>query len=121
MQRILVVDDDPLTLKQLEHALESESYEVEAHENWETAFESIRKQAVDLVITDIVMPGMTGIEAIEVLKREFPTVPVFAISGVADRSTLLRKASKLGALCVFDKPLDIGRVVDSVSAVLVTE
>jgi CheY-like chemotaxis protein len=69
----------------------------------------------DLVITDIIMPEKDGLETIRQIKRDFPQIPMFAISGSEHRMSLyLTIADKLGADRIFEKPLSISQLINAV-------
>jgi CheY-like chemotaxis protein len=79
---ILCVDDEelPLTLRRL--VLEKQGYEVEAVRSATEAMQALGDHVVDLVLTDQVMPGGTGTELAQSIKKRWPDLPVILISGV---------------------------------------
>jgi two-component system response regulator PilR (NtrC family) len=96
VQRILVVDDERSMRELLELVLSREGYTVETAENGRVAFERLQERPFDLVISDIQMPDMTGIELLERLKSESPDTVVIMITAFATVDTA-RQAFKLGA------------------------
>ena len=74
-----------------------------------------------LVITDIVMPGMEGIETILRLMRERPSVAVLAISGAEPASVYLRAATALGATASLPKPFTVDRLLTAVGGLLAAD
>ena len=83
--------------------------------------ERYRENPADVVITDIIMPHIEGIETIHTLKQEYPDVKIIAISGGGeiDKKTLLTWAAKIGAQGVLAKPFKSKEIVDAVRRALV--
>ena len=106
MKRILLVDDDPLVRGTLHAMLARAGYEVEDADNGETALDAYARQPHDLVITDLVMPDVEGLETIREMRRRFGDVRIIAMSGggVGSASHYLQAAKRLGALSVLSKP-----------------
>jgi len=81
LARILVIDDDDQVRDVLRQMLEHEGYEVEDASDGSAGLQLFREKGIDLVITDILMPGMGGVETIMELRLLSPSVKVIAISG----------------------------------------
>lgn len=81
MARILVIDDEPVLRITFRHILEEEGYEVFDAEDGLAGVEVCRQSRPDLVITDMMMPRQEGSETVAILTREFPAMPVIAMSG----------------------------------------
>ena len=96
MQRILVVDDERSMRELLEFVLVREGYAIETAENGRVALDRIAERAFDLIISDVQMPDMTGIELLEHVKATSPETVVIMITAFATVDTA-RKAFKLGA------------------------
>jgi len=81
-QRILVVEDDPDILRIMTHTLGAAGYRVVPAYGGEDALRKVRREAFDLVLTDLSMPRMSGVELIETLKRDSETtnIPVIAVT-----------------------------------------
>ena len=117
MPRILLVEDDPQVLAMLRDTLIAEGYEVVSAGNGREAIEAYREIRADLVVTDIIMPEVDGVEAIHSLRREFPDVKIIAISGGSPHIAgeyLLGTADALGAVKTFGKPVDIHELIATI-------
>jgi CheY-like chemotaxis protein len=119
MARILVIDDDKDLLVIIEHALVTIGHSVATANNGVAAEKLFRSEVFDLIITDIVMPEREGLETIILLRREFPHIPVIAITGTQKNSILyLGIATRLGARRVLEKPFTRKALLDAVASVL---
>jgi len=121
MARILVVDDEPDICDLLREILSLAGYDVLVAPDGDSAITLLRKQPVELILTDIFMPGKEGIETIMELRRDFPSVKIVAMSGGGRTGQLhyLRDAVQLGALRTIFKPFgeeDVLRVVQEALA-----
>ncbi|MFN0149920.1 MAG: sigma-54-dependent transcriptional regulator [bacterium] len=110
MSRILVVDDETGIQTALSRILEYERYQVAVAGNAAEALDRVREGGVDLVLMDVKMPGMDGIEALEEMVRAVPDLPVVMISGHGTIQTAI-EASKKGAYDFLEKPLDRDRIL----------
>jgi CheY-like chemotaxis protein len=110
---VLVVDDDPDVLAALLEALDMEGYDVRGARDGIEALEAIRKQRPDLIITDLLMPTMTGFELLAVLHDDpaLATIPTLIIT--AGRSP---DASETTGSMVLPKPLDLDRLMRAITA-----
>jgi CheY-like chemotaxis protein len=106
-QRILVVDDDDAVRAAIRFALEHHGYEILEARGGADAIGHARVRAPHLILCDIFMPGKDGFDTIRELRREFPQVPVVAMSGggAVGGTSALRMARHLGAVEVLHKPL----------------
>lgn len=120
MTRILVADDDDAIRGTLERGLRTQGYEVVATRNGIEALEAVADGTVDLVVTDINMPTMDGIELLLQLVDQHPSLKVIAISGGGffPKDELLTDARLLGAVDVLEKPFDIGVLLQRVERAL---
>lgn len=110
---ILVVDDEKDIRISLTGILEDEGYTVLTAEGGVEALECAQQELPDLVLLDIWMPGMDGLETLERLKALFPEITVIMISGHGTIETAVR-ATKLGAFDFIEKPLSLDKVLISV-------
>jgi CheY-like chemotaxis protein len=121
MARILVLDDDAVMREVLRAMLEAAGHEVIDAADGEAGMEIYRTQPTDLIVTDMIMPEKTGMEAIAELKQEFPDVKIIAISGGGEKSgpySYLMMAKRLGAKRILMKPIKHQELVEAVSEVL---
>jgi DNA-binding NtrC family response regulator len=116
MARILVIDDDAQTRKALRHVLEGARHDVVEAQNGRVGMSLYKEKPANLVISDIIMPEVDGIETITALRKHDPNVKIVAISG-ADR-TYLRAVEKLGASRILAKPFGKSELLEVVREVL---
>jgi len=102
---VLLVDDDPVDLKALALLLDSWDYDVLEARSGERALTALREQPVDLVLSDVRMPGMTGEDMVRAVGSEFAGLPVVLITGQGDVRSAVT-AMKLGAFDYVVKPPD---------------
>jgi CheY-like chemotaxis protein len=113
MAHILVVDDDPFLRLLIMRALETAGHTVLGCENGKKAVEYIEHEHADLLITDILMPEMDGVETVRAIRRFRPDLPILAISagGPAKASDFLGLAQVFGATETLSKPFRPEEVV----------
>lgn len=114
---ILIVDDETTILQSLSGILSDEGYETLTALNGYEALKIIEEESPDLVLLDIWMPGMDGIETLREIKRTNPFLQVVIISGHGTIETAV-KATKLGAYHFVEKPLSIEKVVVTINNAL---
>lgn len=105
--RILIVDDDAFMREMLSNDLEENGYFLVVAENGLKAAKFLDLSQVDIVITDIVMPDMDGLEFIMKLRKKHKNLAIFAMSGGDKKKDYLGFAKRLGADEVFAKPVDM--------------
>jgi DNA-binding response OmpR family regulator len=120
MARILVIDDDERVLGVLRQALTDAGHEVVTACNGNVGVKAFRQCPADLVVTDIIMPEMEGIETIVELRRDHPGVPLVAMSGgsLQGQGSYLPTAEALGATCTLEKPFRLRDLVEVVRSLL---
>lgn len=104
--RVLVIEDNGELRAYLRVALESQGYEVLTAENGRSALSFLEGHKVDVVLTDLFMPEMDGIETLAELRRRFPGIKVIAMSG-KPTSYAPVVAEELGAARVLKKPFEL--------------
>ena len=120
MARILLIDDDNALREILAMALTEAGHVVTQARDGTEGVDLFRIEPTDLIITDLIMPGREGIETIMVLRREYPALPVIAISGGMTNSEFyLKLAAGLGARRTLAKPFAFAELLGAVDEVLV--
>jgi two-component system response regulator (stage 0 sporulation protein F) len=114
MATILIIDDDDLIRVLLRSAFEEAGYEVMEAANGRQGLELYRQRPTDLVITDILMPEMNGLDMLLALTREFLHAKVIAISGAGEEKNVLDVAKLLGARQTFQKPISLPHLLGAV-------
>jgi len=114
---ILIVDDETSILQSLGGLLTDEGFEVISATNGYEALKIIDAESPDLVLLDIWMPGIDGIETLKEIKKSHPILPVIIISGHGTIETAVR-ATKLGAYNFIEKPLSIDKVIVTINNAL---
>ena len=112
--RVLLVDDDPMVLRSIGRVLRQRGYEVTTATNGEDATNVVDSQSFDVVLSDIAMPGMDGIQFLREVREHDLSVPVVLITGAPTVSTAVQ-ALELGAFNYLTKPIamdDVERVIE---------
>ena len=115
MSKILIIEDEAAIRRVLSKILseESESYEVDEAEDGLDGIEKIKKEDYGLILCDIKMPKMDGVEVLEAVKTIKPEIPVVMISGHGDLDTAVN-TMRLGAFDYISKPPDLNRLLNTV-------
>ena len=116
-ERILIVDDEKNIASSLKNILSDEGYDVSMTGDGMKALELIQKDPPDLVLLDIWLPGVDGIEVLKTLKTYSPGVEVLIMSGHGTIDTAV-KATKLGAQDFIEKPFSLDRITESIQNAL---
>jgi DNA-binding NtrC family response regulator len=114
---LLLIDDDPNTLASLARAFRMAGHEATVCDNAVRAVELIRSEPFDLILSDVVMPGKTGMQLLEELKQAGVQTPIVLISGQANIDMAV-KATRLGALDFLEKPLSTDKLLLTVENAL---
>ena len=119
MQHILIIEDEAAIRRVLFKILseESDTYAVEEAEDGLAGIEKIKKKDYDLVLCDIKMPKMDGVEVLEAVKKIKPETPMVMISGHGDLDTAVN-TMRLGAFDYISKPPDLNRLLNTVRIAL---
>ena len=113
--RLLLVDDDPGVLDLLNEYFAGQGYDVEVATSGEVALSAVRAKRPDLVILDIRMPGIDGVEVLRRLRRQDATLPVIMVTANED-VTLARETLNIGAFDYVAKPFDFTHLEQVVTA-----
>ncbi len=119
MSKILIIEDEAAIRRVLVKILseENDSYQVEEAEDGLVGIEKIKKDDFDLVLCDIKMPKMDGVEVLEAVKKLKPETPMVMISGHGDLDTAVN-TMRLGAFDYISKPPDLNRLLNTVRIAL---
>ena len=121
MAKILVIDDEPGIREIIWCVLKAAGHEVIVFPNGAGAISHVRREPADLLITDIFMPEVEGLETIRDIRHLASEMPIIAISGVVlEGRNYLQIAKKFGAVATLQKPFWPADLLDLVSSVLVT-
>lgn len=115
MPKILIIEDEAAIRRVLTKILseENDSYAVEEAEDGQQGLEKIKNDDYDLVLCDIKMPKMDGVEVLEAVKKIKPEIPMVMISGHGDLETAIN-TMRLGAFDYISKPPDLNRLLNTV-------
>jgi len=116
MAKILIVDDDDVIRDTL-YELLSTDYDCESASTAQTALSKLEQEAFDVVVTDISMPGLSGVELLSSVLKHYPKTPVIIVSGISDQEQAERLL-KLGAFDYVLKPFRLEVVETSVKRAL---
>lgn len=114
---ILVVDDEESIRISLQGILEDEGYQSISAENGTDALDTIHEEVPDLVLLDIWMPGMDGIQTLEKIKSLYPEISVVMMSGHGTIETAV-KATRMGAFDFVEKPFSLDKVLITIANAL---
>jgi len=122
LKKILVIDDEELIIKSLRKLLEKNGYDVFVAKNGQDALIMTEEEDFDLIIADIRMPGMNGVDTIESIYKnkqnnKLRQIPVIFITGYADKE-IEQRAEELKPVAYIYKPFDIQELVNKVKKVL---
>lgn len=114
---IMVVDDSPFVSKQIKDIVEDNGYEVTGYaKNGEEAIELYKELNPDIVILDIIMPGLNGLETAEILKKQDPDVKILMLSSLCDSGTM-DEVKSVGVKYLIPKPLEADVLLASLEMV----
>jgi two-component system nitrogen regulation response regulator NtrX len=113
LETLLVVDDEPQILQVVSGILQDEGFEVLTAPDGETALNLVAAKIPDLVLLDIALPGLDGLEVLNELKRQHPLLPVIMISAYGSVENAV-KATRLGAYDFIEKPPNADKILLSV-------
>lgn len=109
--KILIVDDDKLMLEAISHYLKIEGYQTSIAEDSFKALDIIEKEKIELIISDLMMPNISGLGLLNLLRQfYFNTIPVILISSL-DKGDLISRSLGLGASEFLTKPIDFSKLL----------
>ena len=116
-KKLMVIDDEPVIREGVRRILESDSFQVEIFASGHAALERIKQESFDLVITDLKMPGMSGMEVLKAIKEIQPDLPVIFITGYTSVDSAV-EVMKLGAVDYIAKPFTSEEMLSTVKFAL---
>jgi DNA-binding NtrC family response regulator len=114
--KILVLDDEEIVVTRLKPALEKEGYIVETFTNSKLAMEYLEKNRFDIVVTDLKMADIDGLQLFRFVKEKWPETKVVLISGFATLK-VAQEAIKEGVYQVIPKPFKISRIKELIDSI----
>ncbi len=114
--RIMLIDDEADCLASLSSAMQPTEHQIDVFDNPAKAMADFSHVEYQLVITDMKMPQMTGIEVLQEVKRARPETQVIIITGYGDAETAIAALNN-GAFAFFGKPVDIGELLETIDKV----
>ncbi|MGE4291770.1 MAG: response regulator [Desulfovibrio sp.] len=106
---ILILDDEPIVSKRLQPALEKKGYEVESYFRSADALERVRQRDFDIVITDLKMEGVDGMQFLTEVKERSPRTEIIVITGFATMETA-KESLRKGVFDFLAKPFKLGEI-----------
>ncbi len=111
--KVLLVDDEVDFTRVLAQRLETRDFEVETADNGLKALESIKQTSYDIILLDLQMPEMNGLETLKQLRKDHPDLQVVLLTGQGDLKSGI-EAMKLGAADFLEKPADINELIEKI-------
>ena len=120
MTKVLLIEDDPLIYRLYQKLFALEGYEIELAENGKLGLEKLQTFHPDILLMDIMMPTMNGLEMLSKVKADpnTKTIPVVVLTNIADMNITQMALSKGAALCIIKSQTEPSDVMSSVKAVL---
>jgi|WetSurMetagenome_2_1015567.scaffolds.fasta_scaffold206978_2 DNA-binding response OmpR family regulator len=113
MKKILIVDDDVNLLNYLSEELTEAGFKVKTFDNGADAIVASAEQSFDLILLDMLMPGLDGIQVVRVLKKVAPNVPIIGLTGYVGRG-YMSQAMGLGVQ-IMTKPIEIPTLLKEIN------
>ena len=113
LKRILVVDDDPGQRSLLDSFLRSQNFDTVLAESGNRALEILRTEKFDMMISDVRMPGLSGLETLRLVRKEHATLPVLLVTAYTNISEAVG-AMRDGAVNYLPKPINLDELLASV-------
>lgn len=113
IKKILIIDDDKLILKSIEKQLKNENFKLEMEDDPVQGLEKINNKNYDLILCDIKMKSLTGLDVLKKIKSTNPKLPVIILTGYVD-DKMIEEAHILGCTDFLFKPLRKNILIDSI-------
>jgi len=118
MAHLLVIDDDAAVRQTMRRMLLDAGHSVVEADDGTTGLAQLTQSPIDIVLTDIFMPGTEGVETIQQIRRLRPSMKIIAMSGSYSSEAYLSAAAKLGAQAILKKPFRTAELRDTINQVL---
>ena len=115
-KRILIVDDDRDFAESMADLIELNGHEAILAYNGTSALKIFKQNNIDLILMDIRMPGLNGVETLNEIKKYNPSIPVAMMTGYTDKS-LIDSALEIGAITILDKPLNLHQLAEIINSI----
>lgn len=102
-KKIMVIEDNPMVVKSLEFKLKKDGYDVVIAEDGRTAMQLLTESTYDLILTDLMLPFVSGNEIIEFIKNEYPDIPIIVLS-TSTQEDIITEAFTMGVDDFITKP-----------------
>lgn len=117
-KKILIIDDDDVFVKPLRKFLTLNKFQVNVAENGMNGLELQTALDVDLIITDLRMEGMTGIDVINNVSKTFPDTPIMVVSGFINDSEFGGVDGYKNVVGIYQKPIDYEKLIEQIKNVV---
>jgi FixJ family two-component response regulator len=117
VRKVFVVDDEPLVRRALKQSIESLGYHVVCFPSGELCLDALSEERCDLVITDLTMPGMDGLNLLDRIRQVSPLTSVLMVTGYGSVTTAVQSIQR-GAVDFIEKPLDEAVLLPKIQALL---
>ena len=111
---ILILDDEPIVSKRLKPSLEKKGYEVETFTRGADALQRVRERHFNIVVTDLKMEGVDGMQFLTEVKEQYPETEVIVITGFATMATAKESFNK-GVFDFLAKPFKLGEIAEVIA------
>ena len=118
MKKLLIVDDEAGIVEEVKSFFEEEGYEVYAADTGKEGIEAIEQHRPDLLLVDMKLPDMSGINLLRLCKMNYPWIKVIVNTGYVDQA-LIDEAERLGRDCFLQKPFDLELLRNEITRLLV--
>ena len=117
MKKILIVDDESGIVDEVKTYFIEEGYEVYAADTGKEGLESLEKNKPDLLMLDMKLPDMSGIQVLKTCKEKYPLIKVIVITGYVDQQ-IIDEAERLGRDAFLEKPFNLERLQQEIDGLL---